>query len=50
MPEPLPGSDVVADVDRRLAGLVGRPPGEHVAAYEQVHRLLQDALARLDEG
>lgn len=43
------GPDVVEDVRQRLADLPVRPLGEHVAAYDAVHRLLQDALARLDE-
>lgn len=33
----------------RLADLDARPVGEHVAVYDDVHRLLQDALASLDE-
>jgi hypothetical protein len=34
----------------RLAGLPERPVMEHVAVFDEVHRLLQDALAALDEG
>ena len=34
----------------RLVDLDERPIGEHVAVYDEVHRLLQDALAALDEG
>jgi len=34
----------------RLAELDERPVSEHVAVYDEVHRLLQDALAALDEG
>ena len=34
----------------RLEELAERPVGEHVAVYDEVHRLLQDALAALDEG
>lgn len=34
----------------RLDDLDERPLGEHVAVYDEVHRLLQDALAALDEG
>lgn len=33
----------------RLAALDGAPVSEHVAAFDRVHRLLQDALATLDE-
>jgi hypothetical protein len=33
----------------RLAGLSERPVSEHVAAYDAMHQLLQDALATLDE-
>lgn len=32
----------------RLAELDGRPVEEHVAVLDEVHRLLQDALATLD--
>ncbi len=42
-------SPVDEAVRRRLAGLQERPPEEHVAAYEDVQRLLQEALAGLDE-
>ena len=48
MPEPVP--DVVGQVRRRLDGVHEVPLGEQVPAYDEVHRLLQDALARLDEG
>ena len=34
----------------RLEALAERPVAEHVAVYDEVHRLLQDALAALDEG
>jgi hypothetical protein len=34
----------------RLEDLTERPVAEHVAVYDEVHRLLQDALAALDEG
>ena len=48
---PDPGVPAVTDeVRQQLSGLDEQPVGEHAAAYEQVHRLLQDALARLDEG
>ena len=41
---------VVDDALSRLDRLHERPVGEHVAVYDEVHRLLQDALAALDEG
>lgn len=34
----------------RLAELDARPVAEHVEVYDEVHRLLQDALASLDEA
>jgi hypothetical protein len=34
----------------RLEELADRPVAEHVAVFDEVHRLLQDALAALDEG
>jgi hypothetical protein len=34
----------------RLEDLAEQPVTEHVAVYDEVHRLLQDALAALDEG
>ena len=49
MPDLLP-DDVVDRVRERLSGIEDRPVGEHVAAYDEVHRRLSDALARLDEG
>jgi hypothetical protein len=39
----------VAAALAKLDVLDGRPVGEHVAVYDEVHRLLQDALASLDE-
>ena len=41
---------MVERVRERVAALADRPVAEHPAAYEQVDELLQDALARLDEG
>jgi hypothetical protein len=32
-----------------LGGLDGRAAGEQVAVFDEVHRLLQDTLATLDE-
>ena len=34
----------------RIEELAEQPVTEHVAVYDEVHRLLQDALAALDEG
>jgi hypothetical protein len=34
----------------RLQDLDELPVADHVAVYDEVHRLLQDALAALDEG
>ena len=34
----------------RLDDLEERPVAEHVQVFDEVHRLLQDALAALDEG
>ena len=34
----------------RLAELEGQPVPEHVEVFDAVHRLLQDALATLDEA
>jgi hypothetical protein len=34
----------------RLDALEGAPVGEHVEVFDEVHRLLQDALATLDEA
>ncbi len=46
-------SDVPAGVTAaldRLSVLDGAPVSEHVEVFDQVHRLLQDALATLDEA
>ena len=42
--------DIPHQVRSRLAALAALPVDEHVAAYDEVHLLLQDALARVDEG
>ncbi len=42
--------DLVAEVDRRLAGLPSRAVADHVEVLAGVHALLQAALAQLDEG
>ena len=34
----------------RLQSLDGMPVPEHVQVFDEVHRLLQDALASLDEA
>jgi hypothetical protein len=34
----------------RLESLDGTPVPEHVQVFDEVHRLLQDALASLDEA
>jgi hypothetical protein len=34
----------------RLEDLDETPVSEHFVVYDEVHRLLQDALAALDEG
>ena len=39
----------VEDALARLKDLNELPVGEHVAVYDEMHRLLQDALAALDE-
>lgn len=44
---------VDSPVNTALAGLeelANRPVAEHVAVFDEVHRLLQDALAALDES
>lgn len=43
------GSTVEHAVQQRLAGLADRPVADHVVVLSEVHRLLQDALATLDE-
>ena len=40
----------VAAALTRLEALEGAPVGEHVEVFDDVHRLLQDALATLDEA
>ena len=45
-----PYGDVEAEVDHRLSTLVERPVDEHAEVFDDVSRLLRDALARLDEG
>lgn len=54
-PGPLPGADraaaaVVAQALARLDELPGAPVGAHVTIFDAVHRLLQDAIATLDEA
>ena len=47
---PAPGSarEAVDEALARLQALPERPVSEHVSIYEDVHRLLQDALADVD--
>ncbi|TAL21547.1 MAG: hypothetical protein EPN99_07415 [Frankiales bacterium] len=35
---------------QRLTALADAPVAEHVEVFDEVHRLLQDALATLDEA
>jgi len=42
-------TDSVATALSRLDHVQDRPVSEHVAVYDEVHRMLQDALAALDE-
>ena len=44
MPEQL-----LEQVEARLEGLADLPLAEQVDVFDQVHRVLQDALASLDE-
>jgi hypothetical protein len=53
----LPGSQPSGDTPpavttavTRLETLGDRPVSEHVEVFDEVHRLLQDALAALDEA
>ena len=39
------GDPRIAAAVARLDGLTDTPPAEHVEVYEDVHRVLQDALA-----
>lgn len=47
-PEPT-GDERVDQALARLGDLAGAPVEEHVAAFEDVHQRLQDALAATDE-
>ena len=49
-PEPAAPTAVATAAAERLARLDGLPVTEHVAVFDEVHRLLQDALATLDQG
>jgi hypothetical protein len=49
-PPPPTGVPAVDAAVEKLQELDGLPTGEHVAVYDEVHRLLQDALADLDGG
>ena len=53
VPGPPPAEQVppgVAQALARLDQLEGTPVSEHVEVFDGVHRLLQDALATLDEA
>lgn len=53
VPGPRAVTPAATRVDAALAyldGLDDRPVADHVAAYDAVHRGLQDALATLDEA
>lgn len=39
----------VRAAEERLAAVEGTPAAAHVATYDEVHAVLQDALADLDE-
>jgi hypothetical protein len=45
------GVPAVREAEDRLKGMdvTGTPAGTHVATYDEVHAVLQDALADLDE-
>jgi hypothetical protein len=45
-----PVPQAVLDARQGLTQLADAPVGEHVEVFDQVHRLLQDALATLDEA
>jgi len=49
-PPPSTGEPRVDAAIRRLADLDTTPVTDHVAIVDEAHRLLQDALADLDEG
>ena len=44
-PRPVDPSAAVATAMTALDGLAGRPPAEHVEAFERVHAALGEALA-----
>jgi hypothetical protein len=44
------GDDPVVTATARLAELNTQPVGAHAEVYDEVHRLLQTALAAIDEG
>ena len=49
-PPPSTGEPQVDEAIDRLAELDELPVAEHVAVFDETHRMLQDALADLDEG
>ena len=49
-PPPSTGEPRVDEAVERLVALEELPVTEHVAVFDETHRMLQDALADLDEG
>ena len=49
-PRPVDPLEAVDQAMAALDGLAGRPLGEHVEAYEQVHSALSDALSAGSSG
>ena len=47
---PVAALATVAAVRERLSGLSGTPVAGHVDVYDEVHNVLQGALATLDQG
>lgn len=45
----IPAVRRVREAGERLAAVEGTPAAAHVATYDEVHAVLQDALADLDE-
>ena len=50
VPGPAGRTSVATVAAERLAQLAELPVAEHVAVFDEVHRLLQDALATLDQA
>jgi hypothetical protein len=49
-PAPVTGTDQVDAAITRLGALDELPVADHVAVFDESHRMLQDALADLDGG